>query len=287
MGAPMAHNLLKASYPVYVFDMSQTAVASLVEAGAIAATSLADLANKADTIITMLPAGEHVEQVCLGQAGLFAHAKPGTLFIDSSSIAVSTSRNLHQKANAQGMQMLDAPVSGGVAAAQAGTLTFMVGGEDKHYQYAKPILEAMGKKVIHAGQAGNGQAAKICNNMLLGISMIGVAEAFALSKKLGLDAKTFFDISSNASGQCWSMTSYCPVPDIIPTSPANQGYQPGFTAAMMLKDLRLSQNAAQSVGAATPLGAEATALYTLFTNMGQSQMDFSAIIKLIEGGNLT
>ncbi len=179
--------------------------------------------------------------------------------------------------------MLDAPVSGGVKGAEAGTLTFMVGGDEKHFEQAKPILEAMGKKIIHAGGDGNGQAAKICNNMILGISMIAVSEAFSLAKKLGLDEKKLFEISSNASGQCWSLTVNPPIPDLVPTAPANNNYKAGFMAKMMLKDLALSQNAAQAVGATTPLGAEATALYSLFVNQGLGELDFSAIIKLISG----
>ncbi len=282
MGSPMARNLLK-SHPVTVFDLAPQAIKSLVEAGAQAANSFGETSQQADIIITMLPTGEHVQAVCLGKDGLFANAKPGTLFIDSSSIAVDIAREINQKATVAGMQMVDAPVSGGVAGAEAGTLTFMVGGSEENFARARPILEKMGKTIIHAGPSGNGQAAKICNNMILGISMIGVAEAFMLGKKLGLDPQKFFEISSRASGQCWSMTSYCPVPDILPNVPANRDYAPGFTTAMMLKDLRLSQTAAQGVGAATPLGAEATALYTLFSNLGNAQLDFSAIIKLIEG----
>lgn len=282
MGAPMARNLLKHSYPVIVFDLSQEALMKMTQAGAQSANSIAELAKNVEIIITMLPTGEHVQKICLGPEGLFSKAKPGTLFIDSSSIAVDTARELNKQAITAGMQMLDAPVSGGVAAAEAGTLTFMVGGSEENFSQAKPILDCMGKAVIHAGISGTGQAAKICNNMILGISMIAVSEAFTLGKKLGLDPQKFYEISSKASGQCWSMTSYCPVPGILPNVPANRDYAPGFTTAMMLKDLRLSQSAAQSVGAATPLGAEATAVYTLFNNKGNSQVDFSAIIKFIE-----
>lgn len=283
MGAPMAHNLLKHYGTIRVFDLAPEAVANLVQAGAIASKSLVDAGQNADVILTMLPAGEHVQKVCLGPEGLFANAKPGTLFIDSSSISVDISRELNAKAQQAGMQMIDAPVSGGVAAAQAGTLTFMVGGTEENFVKAKEILAHMGKAVIHAGPAGNGQAAKICNNMILGISMIAISEAFMLGKKLGLAPEKFFEISSQASGQCWSMTSYCPIPGILPQAPSSRDYAPGFTSAMMLKDLRLSQTAAQSVNAATPLGAEATALYSLFNNQGNAQLDFSAIIKFIEG----
>jgi len=283
MGSPMAKNLLQQHHQVTVFDLAPQAVADLVAAGAQAAKSLPELAQQAEIIITMLPTGEHVQKVCGGPDGLFAHVAPGTLFIDSSSIAVDSAQDLNQQATKAGLRMVDAPVSGGVAAATAGTLTFMVGGSEENFAHAQPILEAMGKAVIHAGPAGTGQAAKICNNMILGISMIAVSEAFTLGKKLGLDPQKLFDISSKASGQCWSMTSYCPVPGILPNVPANRDYAAGFTSAMMLKDLRLSQAAAQKVNAATPLGAEATALFTLFGNLGHSQLDFSAIIKLIEG----
>lgn len=281
MGSPMVRNLLK-QHSVHVYDIASVAIKSLTKAGATAARKLTDLKD-CDVIITMLPTGDNVREVCLGKEGLFAHAKPNTLFIDSSSTAVDAARELATAASQANMQMIDAPVSGGVAGAEAATLTFMVGGSETNFLRAKPILEMMGKTIVHAGPNGNGQAAKICNNMILGISMIAVSEAFALGKKLGLDPQKLFEISSHASGQCWSMTSYCPVAGLVSTSPANRNYQPGFTAAMMLKDLKLSQTAAQSVSASTPLGAEATALYTLFNNLGNSQMDFSGIIKMIEG----
>lgn len=281
MGAPMAHNLLMHQQSVCVFDLNQAAVNELQQAGATVATSLQMLCEQAEIIITMLPSGRDVDAVYSG--GVLQYAKPGTLLIDSSTISVSDARALHDKALAAHMQMVDAPVSGGVAAATAGTLTFMVGGETGDYERAKSILSLMGKTVIHAGSVGHGQAAKICNNMILGISMIAVSEAFALGKKLGLDPKKLFEISSQSSGQCWSMTSYCPVSGILPNSPSNNNFQPGFTVAMMLKDLRISQLTAQSVGASTPLGAEATALYTLFNNLGYSALDFSGIIRLVEG----
>lgn len=283
MGAPMAMNLLKHQHPLIVFDTQPDAVARLVEAGAKPALTIEKIAQVADIIITMLPAGQHVKEVCTAHDGIFNHAKKDTLIIDSSSIDVDTSRNLAITATQKGLQMLDAPVSGGVLGAEAGTLTFMVGGATDAFNRALSILNCMGKNIIHAGKAGNGQVAKICNNMLLGISMIGVSEAFTLAQKLGLDAQTFFNISSTASGQCWSMTSYCPVPGPVQKSPANNDYKAGFTTAMMLKDLRLSQTAAQSAGVATPLGAEATALYAMFANLGHEQMDFSGIIKLLEG----
>ncbi len=283
MGAPMAMNLLKNQHQLIVHDVIKESVQKLVQAGATTTDNIKQLAENAEIIITMLPAGQHVKDVCLNENGIFNHAKKNTLIIDSSSIDVTTCRELSALATQKNLSMIDAPVSGGVVGAEAGSLTFMVGGDLESFQRAQPILNCMGKNIIHAGNTGNGQAAKICNNMLLGISMIGVSEAFILAQKLGLDAQTFFNISSTASGQCWSMTSYCPVPGPVPKSPANNDYKAGFTTAMMLKDLKLSQTAAQSVGASTPLGAEATELYSLFANLGHEQMDFSGIIKMLRG----
>ena len=283
MGGPMAQNLLKAGHTLTVFDLSKEAVAKLVDAGATAADKACDVVKGAAFVVTMLPAGQHVKSVYLGEEGLLAQAAKGTLFIDSSTIDVPAAREVIAAAGAAGMQMVDAPVSGGVGGAEAGTLTFMVGGEASAFEKAKPVLDVMGKNIFHAGQAGNGQVAKVCNNMILGISMIGVCEAFSLGEKLGLDAQTLFDISSTASGQCWSMTSYCPVPGPVPAAPSNRDYQPGFTAGMMLKDLRLAQDAATSVKAATPLGAAAEQLYTLMEAAGADSLDFSGIIKLIQG----
>jgi 3-hydroxyisobutyrate dehydrogenase len=283
MGGPMAANLAKAGHNVAAFDMSKAAVERAVASGAEGAASANAAASDAEAIVTMLPAGQHVRQVYLGDQGLLKTAKPGTLFIDSSTIDVATARDVYAAAKTARMDFLDAPVSGGVGGASGGTLTFMVGGEDAAFQRAKPILEKMGKNIFHAGGAGNGQAAKICNNMLLAISMIGTCEAFVLAEKLGLDHETLFKISSTASGQCWSLTSYCPVPGPVPASPANRNYQAGFTAAMMLKDLKLAQAAAQASGAATPLGAQATALYSLFESAGAGGRDFSGIIQLLRG----
>jgi 3-hydroxyisobutyrate dehydrogenase len=285
MGAGMATNLVKRGHDVMVFDLVPEAIKKLETAGAKSAKDLTQLSQHSEIIITMLPAGEHVHAVCVGKDKLFACAKPGTLFIDSSTISVDDARHLQKLAGEANFAMIDAPVSGGTAAAEAGTLTFMVGGSEQDFKQAKPILECMGKAVFHAGAGGNGQVAKICNNMLLGISMVAVSETMALGKKLGLDPQKMFEICSNASGQCWSLTTYCPYPGILPNVPANRDYAPGFTTAMMLKDLRLSQAAAQSVGAATPLGAEATALYTLFYNQGNAQLDFSGIIKMVSGNN--
>jgi 3-hydroxyisobutyrate dehydrogenase len=283
MGLPMAGNLVKAGHLVLGFDVVVAQVGKLSAIGGLAAASVADAAQ-ADAIITMLPAGEHVREVYVGEGGVFAAAAPGALLIDSSTIDVATTRTIAALAGAKGLAMVDAPVSGGVAGATAATLTFMVGGADADFARARPILEAMGKTIVHAGSAGTGQAAKICNNMILGVSMIAVSEAFLLAEKLGLDATRLFDIASKSSGQCWSMTSYCPVPGPVPTSPANRGYQAGFTAAMMLKDLRLAQDAAREVQAATPLGAAAAELYAKFTERGHAVKDFSGIIEFLRTG---
>lgn len=280
MGHPMTKCLLKAGLAVNVFDLSTAAIQSLTAYGAKAAHSIGEAAQNADVIITMLQTGQQVAEVCLGKNGIFAHAKQNVLYIDSSSIDITTTKELHKTAEAAGIAMLDAPVSGGVAGAEAGTLTFMVGGTEENFNRGKPIFEKMGKKVVHAGLAGRGQAAKICNNLILGISMIGVCEAFALGEKLGLDPKKFFEISSNASGQCWSMTSYCPVPGLVEKAPSNNEFKPGFAANMMLKDLRLGQHAAESVNATIPLGTIAAELYTLFVNQGHANTDFSGIIKM-------
>lgn len=281
MGNPMVHNLLKAGHEVHVYDVVSAAVAAISKDGAIAESHLEALAEKCSVFITSVQTGQQVSEVCLTHNGLFSHAKPGSLFIDCSSIDITTTQHLHAEAAKVDIMMLDAPVSGGVAGAQAGTLTFMVGGTAEAFSQAEPILKTMGKKIVHAGGAGSGQAAKICNNMLLAISMIGVSEAFNLAAKLGLDSKKFFEISSNASGQCWSMTSYCPVPGIVETAPSNRHYQPGFMAKMMLKDLRLAQHASESANASIPLGALATELYELFVSQGFGEQDFSGIINFI------
>lgn len=283
MGGPMARNLVKAGHTLKVFDLSDKAVSALVDVGAQKAATATDAAKDVDFVVTMLPAGEHVRSVYLGENGLISVARKGTVFIDSSTIDVPSARDVIAAASSVGMAMIDAPVSGGVGGAEAGTLTFMVGGDDNAFAAAKPVLEKMGKNIFHAGGAGNGQVAKVCNNMILGISMIAVSEAFALGEKLGLDAQTLFDISSTASGQCWSMTSYCPVPGPVPTSPANRDYQPGFSAAMMLKDLRLAQDASKTAKAPTPLGAQAAQLYALMEASGHDGLDFSGIIKMIKG----
>ncbi|MEE9451675.1 MAG: 3-hydroxyisobutyrate dehydrogenase [Gammaproteobacteria bacterium] len=280
MGAPMVHNLLAAQHEVIVYDVNALAMRPVVEAGAVAAENLAAVA-KAPIIFTMLQIGEQVKDVCVSEDGLFKHAHKETLFIDSSSIDIVTCRQLHRMAEEHGFKYLDAPVSGGVASAQAAGLTFMVGGDPQVFAEAKPILQVMGKKIVHAGSAGDGQAAKICNNMILGVSMIAISEAFILAEKLGLSAEKLFEISNNATGQCWAMSHNPPIPGVVENVPANHDYQAGFSASMMLKDLNLSQQAAQSVAAYTPLGQQATQIYTDFVEHGNGLVDFSAIIKLM------
>ena len=283
MGAPMARNLLKAQEQVTAFDLNAAALKPVVEAGAMqAATALAAVAG-ADIVLTMLPAGSHVRSVYLDDASVLSAARKDALLIDCSTIDIDSARAVHAAAERKGFDFLDAPVSGGVGGAEAGTLAFMCGGSDKAFARAKPVLEKMGKRIVHAGGPGAGQAAKICNNMLLAISMIGTCEAFALGEKLGLEHQKLFDIISAASGQCWSLTTYCPVPGPVPTAPSNRDYAGGFAAALMLKDLKLAQSAAQSAGATTPLGAEAAQLYSLFAAKGHSNLDFSGIIGMLRG----
>ena len=281
MGAPMARNLLKAGHTLKVYDKAKAAVDALISDGAQPATQ-DSLARDVDAIITVLRTGEVVTEVLTGDAGLFAQAKTDTLFIDSSTIDVNTARTLSAQAVVAGMTMLDAPVSGGVPGAEAATLTFMVGGEDADVIRARPILEAMGRSIVHVGPAGAGQAAKICNNMILGVSMIAIAEAFRLADKLGLKAETLYEIVSRSSGDCWVLNNNHPVPDLVPTSAANHDYRPGFSSALMLKDLRLSQDAAHHFGAYTPLGAKAAELYDEFVQTGNAELDYSAIMKRIE-----
>jgi 3-hydroxyisobutyrate dehydrogenase len=283
MGGPMVANLLKAGHSLSVFDIAREHVAAAVALGADAADSQTAVLDKAEFVITMLPSGREVGAVYSGASGLISAAAKDTVLIDCSTIDVSTARRMHTEAEQRGLMLLDAPVSGGVAGAAAATLTFMVGGAPEVFARAEPILKCMGKAVIHAGDAGAGQAAKICNNMILGVSMIAVCEAFVLAERLGLAPEKLFEISSQSSGQCWSLTSYCPVPGPVASAPSNRDYRPGFTAAMMLKDLRLAQEAAIADGAATPLGAEAAALYGLFVGAGNGQVDFSGIIRMIRG----
>jgi len=279
MGLPMAKNLRAKGHNVVGWDAGESARGAARSAEIGIATGLADAVAEADAVITMLPAGDIVRAVYLGEAGIMAFAPAGTLLIDSSTIDVATARAVHAVAEERGFAMVDAPVSGGVAAAGAGTLTFMVGGAAEDFARAEPILAAMGRAIVHAGPAGNGQAAKICNNMMLGIQMISVCEAFLLAERLGLEAQTLYEIASQASGQCWSLTRYCPVPGPLPSTPANSGYRPGFAAAMMLKDLKLAQDAAVDAQLQTPLGAEAAGLYAAFCAEGGSGRDFSGIIE--------
>src|SRR3954468_24030156 len=283
MGLPMAQNLVKAGHQVEGVDVTQAATDKLKAAGGAVAETAKIAAARADVVVTMLPAGQHVRDVYLGQGGIIENANAGTLLIDCSTIDVETARAVAAAADAKGLLMLDAPVSGGVGGATAGTLTFMVGGPERAFARAESILRQMGKTIVHAGGSGNGQAAKICNNMILGISMIAVCEGFVLAEKLGLDKQKLFDIASKSSGQTWAMTNYCPVPGPVPGSPANRDYQAGFTAAMMLKDLALAQDAANAAGAATPLGAEAAALFRLYVGQGAAQKDFSGIVNFIRG----
>ena len=281
MGLPMAQNLLKAGHQVEGVDVNASAVEKLKAAGGAGVETAKSAAARADVVITMLPSGKEVRDVYLGTSGIIANANAGTLLIDCSTIDVETARAVAAEAEKKGLLMLDAPVSGGVGGAAAGTLTFMVGGSAAAFARAEPVLQKMGKTIVHTGPAGNGQAAKICNNMILGVSMIAVSEAFVLAEKLGLDHQKLFDISSKSSGQCWSLTTYCPVPGPVPTSPANRDYQAGFTAAMMLKDLKLSQEAAKASGAKTELGAGAERIYSRYVETGEASRDFSGVIRFI------
>jgi len=283
MGLPMAQNLIKAGHQVEGVDVNPASVEKLKASGGTGVETAKVAAARADVVITMLPSGKEVRDIYLGVNGIVENANPGTLLIDCSTIDVETARAVAREAETHDLLMIDAPVSGGVGGASGGTLTFMVGGPTQAFVRAQSILEKMGKTIVHAGGAGNGQAAKICNNMILGISMIAVSEAFVLAEKLGLEHQKLFDIASKSSGQCWSLTSYCPVPGPVPTSPANRDYQPGFTAAMMLKDLKLSQEAAKAAGARTELGADATKLYSHYVESGEAGRDFSGIIRFMRG----
>jgi 3-hydroxyisobutyrate dehydrogenase len=280
MGGGMAANLVKAGHRVNAFDLSADALARAQENGCATFTSVRDAVDGVDAVVSMLPNGTIVDSVFASD--VLGHAPKGAILLDCSTIDVDTARKVTADAVTAGYDMVDAPVSGGIAAANGGTLTFMVGGTDTAFARAEPILSAMGKAVIHAGTSGAGQAAKICNNMLLGASMIATCETFAMAEKLGLDLQTFYDISSKASGQNWSMTSYCPVPGVGPTSPADNDYQGGFATALMLKDLKLAMEAAQSVNADVPMGARAAELYAQFDAAGKGGMDFSAIIQSLK-----
>jgi len=279
MGGGMAANLVKAGHEVHAFDLSPEALARAKDNGCATYTSVREAVQGAEAVVSMLPNGKIVESVYT--ADVIGQAPTNALLLDCSTIDVATARKVEDAARAAGYEMVDAPVSGGIAAANGGTLTFMVGGSAEAFARAEPILSAMGKAVIHAGASGAGQAAKICNNMILGATMIATCEAFALADKLGLDLQTFYDISSKASGQSWSMTSYCPVPGVGPQSPADNGYQGGFAAALMLKDLKLAMEAAATAGAKVPMGQRAEELYEAFAASGHGGMDFSGIIKTL------
>ena len=281
MGGPMAANLVKAGHSVRGFDLVPAAHDAARAAGVTVVATAAATAEGADVVITMLPAGQQVRDVYGDPAGPLATAKRGKLFIDCSTIDVETARAAHAAAAAAGMASLDAPVSGGVAGAASGTLTFMVGGAEEAFAQAQPVLSAMGRRIVHCGGAAAGQSAKICNNMILGISMIAISEAFVLAEKLGLSHQAMFDVVSTSSGQCWSLTNYCPVPGLVPGSPANNSFRPGFAAAMMVKDLALAQDAARTVGAETELGNHAAELYARFSSEGNAGKDFSGIIEAI------
>jgi len=281
MGAPMTANLLRAGHEIVGYDVSPAACDAAAAAGATIVGTLADAAHDAEVVITMLPNG----QLVLGcWRELVAHAPKGALFVDSSTIDVADAREAHGAAEAAGMMAVDAPVSGGTGGAAAGTLTFMVGGTEAAFARAQPVLAVMGRKIVHCGGAGAGQAAKICNNMILGISMIAVSEAFVLGEKLGLTHQALFDVASTASGQCWALTVNCPVPGPVPTSPANREYAAGFATALMLKDMKLSQACAEKFGARTVLGARAAKLFEQYAQAGGAERDFSGIINAVRDG---
>jgi 3-hydroxyisobutyrate dehydrogenase len=276
MGGPMAANLVKAGHKVTAFDLVAASRDQAKADGAGIAESAVGAVKGAEVVVTMLPAGKHVISVW---TDVISSMSKGTLIIDCSTIDVESAKAAHALAAKHGVGSIDAPVSGGTGGARGATLTFMCGGEEKAFEAAKPVLENMGKKIVHCGGAGAGQAAKICNNMILGISMIAVSEAFALAEKLGLSHKALFDVASTSSGQCWSLTSYCPVPGPVPASPANNDYKPGFASALMVKDLTLAQDAAKAAGAATPLGKHAQEIYKAFDAAGNGGVDFSGIIR--------
>jgi len=281
MGLPMAQCLMKAGHSVRGYDVSAAALDQFAAAGGAAVRSLEGACIEVDSVITMLPGREQVREVYLAAGGVVASAPAGTLLIDSSTIDVETARAVAAAATGNELEMIDAPVSGGIAGARAGTLTFMVGSSQQAFERAKPLLAGMGKTIVHAGGCGNGQAVKICNNMILGVSMIAVCEAFVLAEKLGVEPQKLFEVASQSSGQCWALTSYCPVPDLVPSSPANRDYQAGFTAAMMLKDLKIAQDAARATRAVSPLGAGAATIYQRFVEERSGTVDFSGIIRFL------
>jgi 3-hydroxyisobutyrate dehydrogenase len=281
MGFPMAKNLVKAGHCVKGYDIVPQAVETFAKEGGTGGEDIASTVAHAEIVITMLPEGKHVRAAFEGSQGIFSHVKPGTLIAECSTIDIETARHIHSESEGKGVRLIDAPVSGGVAGAEAATITFMVGGKREDFKALKPYLEMMGETIIYCGVAGLGQAAKICNNLVLGITMIGACEAFNLAERLGLDAMTFYEVASQSSAQCWSISKYCPAPGPVSTSPANHAYAPGFTAAMMLKDLQLAADAAQLTSTAAPLGNEAMSLYTLFCNNGGQALDFSGILRFL------
>lgn len=287
MGLPMAVNLIKAGNTVRGFDMVPAALDEFGAAGGEIAGSVAEAVAGASVVVTMLPAGSHVRDVLTREDGVFAHAASGTLLIDSSTIDVRTSRDMAEAALARGLPMLDAPVSGGTTGATAGTLTFMVGGDPAAFAQAKPFIACMGKNIVHAGPSGAGQAAKVCNNLILGIAMAGVSEAFALAEKLGLEKQALFDIASTSSGQCWALTSYCPVPGPVPASPANRDYTPGFAVDLMLKDLTLATDAERDNGAVSILGEAARSVYAKLSELGLGGRDFSVVARALLDGRFS
>ena len=281
MGFPMAKNLLAAGHTLRAFDTVPAARERAAAAGMAAFDSAGEAARGADAIVTMLPNGPIVLSVL---DELVNAARPRAVWIDSSTIDVESAREAHRRAGGAEILSVDAPVSGGVGGAEAGTLTFMAGGAEDAFIAAKPYLEIMGGKIVHCGEAGAGQAAKICNNMLLAVSMLGTCEAFALAEKLGLSDQAAFDVISTSSGSCWSVNTYCPVPGVGPASPADRDYAAGFAAALMLKDLKLSQQAAEAAGQKTPIGAKATELYEAFVSAGGGDKDFSGVIEALKAG---
>lgn len=283
MGLPMARNLMKAGHSVQAFDLSQEACDAALASGAAIATSATAATREATVVVTALPAARHVCGVYLDADGILGSSAKDTLFIDCSTIDVETARVVATAADAAGHLMVDSPMSGGVGGAEAGTLTFMVGGSEAAFAQARPILGAMGRNIFHAGGPGVGAAAKICNNMMLAIQMIAVCEGFNLAAKLGLEAGKLYEISSTATARCWSLNDYCPAPGPVPTSPANRDYRPGFSAALMLKDLRIAMEAAQAAGGVTPLGAQATQIYAMMERAGLGGDDFSGVIRFLEG----
>ncbi len=283
MGLPMAKNLISQGFAVTGFDLAPEALAALAEAGGTPAESARHAVLSAEAVITALPAAKHVRAVYLGGDGILAAAPSATLFVDCSTVDVATARAVAGEAEGRGQRFLDSPMSGGVGGATAGTLTFMVGGSEPAFEAARPVLAAMGRTIFHAGPAGAGAAAKICNNLMLAIQMISVAEGFNLAEKLGLPAESLHAISSTATARCWSLNEYCPAPGPVPAAPSNRGYAPGFSAALMLKDLKLAMEAVESTGVASPLGAQATQLYALMDLAGQGGRDFSGIIRLLKG----